>query len=214
MIPAANLVAFGLASIPLILIPGPSVLFTIGRSLSLGRVGGLLTVVGNATGAFIVTVAIAFGLGAILEESVVVFTVVKVLGAAYIAFLGVQAIRHRHQKADAATTLVARRGPLLTIWEGFLVGVTNVKTIIFLVAVLPLFVDHSTGGIPGQILLLGAVFVLVALTSDSIWALVAGAARDWFGRSPKRMSGLSATGGVMMIGLGASVLFFGHSKAA
>lgn len=213
MIPAANLFAFGLASIPLIIIPGPSVLFTIGRSLSLGRVGGLLTVVGNATGAFVITVAIAFGLGAILEESVVVFTIVKILGAAYIAFLGVQAIRHRHQKADAATVAVVRRGPVLTLWEGFLVGVTNVKTIIFLVAVLPLFVDHATGGVPGQILLLGAVFVLVALISDSTWALVAGSARAWFGGSPKRMAGLSATGGVMMIGLGASVLFLGHSEA-
>ena len=214
MIPAANLIAFGLASIPLIIIPGPSVLFTIGRSLSLGRVGGLLTVVGNSIGAFIITVAIAFGLGAILEDSVVLFTIVKVLGAAYIAFLGVQAIRHRNQKADATTTVVSRRGPWLTLWEGFVVGVTNVKTIIFLVAVLPLFVDHSTGGIPGQIMLLGAVFVAVALTSDSIWALVAGSAREWFGRSPKRMAGLSATGGVMMIGLGASVLFLGHGKAA
>lgn len=210
MIPAANLIAFGLASIPLIIIPGPSVLFTIGRSLSLGRVGGLLSVVGNATGAFVITVAIAFGLGAILEDSVAAFTIVKILGAAYIAFLGVQAIRHRHRMADAATTIVARRGPVSTVWEGFIVGVTNVKTIIFLVAVLPLFVDRASGGVPGQIMLLGAVFVLVALISDSAWALVAGAARDWFGRSPKRMAGLGATGGVMMIGLGASVLFLGH----
>jgi threonine/homoserine/homoserine lactone efflux protein len=209
VIPTANLIAFGLASIPLILIPGPSVLFTIGRSLSLGRVGGLLTVVGNATGAFAITVAIAFGLGAILEESVVVFTVVKVLGAAYIAFLGVQAIRHRN-RSIAGTTVVVHRRPISTLWEGFVVGVTNVKTIIFLVAVLPLFVHRASGNIPGQILLLGAVFVLVALVSDSTWALVAGAARNWFGRSPKRMSGLGATGGVMMIGLGASVLFLGH----
>jgi threonine/homoserine/homoserine lactone efflux protein len=210
MIPAANLIAFGLASIPLIIIPGPSVLFTIGRALSLGRVGGLLTVVGNSIGAFVITIGIAFGLGALLEDSVVLFTVVKVLGAAYIAFLGVQAIRHRNRTGDAATTLVTRRSPLFTLWEGFVVGVTNVKTIIFLVAVLPLFVDHSSGGIQGQILLLGAVFVLVALTSDSVWALVAGAAREWFGGSRKRMAGLSATGGAMMIGLGASVLFLGH----
>lgn len=213
MIPAANLIAFGFASIPLIIIPGPSVLFTIGRSLSLGRVGGLLTVAGNSIGAFVITVAIAFGLGAILEDSVALFTVIKVLGAAYIAFLGVQAIRHRNRKADAAAALTPRNGAVTTLWEGFLVGVTNVKTIIFLVAVLPLFVDHASGGVPGQILLLGMVFVAVALVSDSIWALAAGAARAWFGRSPKRMAGLSATGGVMMIGLGASVLFLGQSKA-
>lgn len=210
MIPTANLIAFGLASIPLIIIPGPSVLFTIGRSLSLGRVGGLLSVVGNATGAFVITVGIAFGLGAILEDSVVLFTIVKVLGAVYIAYLGLQAIRHRNRNSDVATTVTVRRGPLITLWEGFVVGITNAKTIIFLVAVLPLFVDHKSGGIPGQILLLGAVFVAVALVSDSVWAFVAAAARTWFGKSPKRMAGLSATGGAMMIGLGASVLFLGH----
>lgn len=213
MIPTSNLLAFGLASIPLIIIPGPSVLFTIGRSLSLGRRGGLLTVVGNSIGAFVITLAIAVGLGTILEESVVLFTVVKVLGAAYIVFLGVQAIRHRRQKADAITADIRPRGTTKTLWEGFLVGVTNVKTIIFLVAVLPLFVDHATGGVPGQIVLLGAVFVAVALISDSTWALVAGAARAWFGRSPKRMATLSGTGGVMMIGLGASVLLVGQGKA-
>ena len=213
MIPAANLFAFGLASIPLIIIPGPSVLFTIGRSLSLGRVGGLLSVVGNAMGALVISVAIAFGLGALLEESVVVFTVVKFLGAAYIIFLGIQAIRHRRQKADAVIAPAARHGAWRTAWDGFVVGVTNVKTIIFLVAVLPLFVDHKSGGIPIQIMLLGVVFVIVALVSDSVWALVAGAARDWFAQSPKRIAALGATGGAMMIGLGAAVLFVGHDSA-
>ena len=213
MIPAANLFAFGLASIPLIIIPGPSVLFTIGRSLSLGRVGGLLSVVGNAMGALVISVAIAFGLGALLEESVVVFTVVKFLGAAYIIFLGIQAIRHRRQKADAVIAPAARHGAWRTAWDGFVVGVTNVKTIIFLVAVLPLFVDHKSGGIPIQIMLLGVVFVIVALVSDSVWALAAGAARDWFAQSPKRIAALGATGGAMMIGLGAAVLFVGHEPA-
>ncbi|MBB5633916.1 threonine/homoserine/homoserine lactone efflux protein [Cryobacterium mesophilum] len=213
MIPAANLLAFGLASIPLIVIPGPSVLFTIGRSLSLGRVGGLLSVVGNAAGALVISIAIAFGLGSLLEESVVAFTIVKFAGAAYIIFLGIQAIRHRRQKADAVTAPVARRGAWRTVWEGFVVGVTNAKSIIFMVAVLPLFVDHTAGGIPLQILLLGVVFVIVALVSDSAWALAAGAARDWFARSPKRIATLSATGGAMMIGLGAAVLFVNHEPA-
>ncbi len=213
MIPAANLLAFGLASIPLIVIPGPSVLFTIGRSLSLGRVGGLLSVVGNVLGALVIAIAIAFGLGTVLEQSVVVFTIVKFAGAAYIIFLGIQAIRHRKQKADAVTTPVPRRGGWRTVWEGFGVGVTNAKSILFMVAVLPLFVDHSAGNIPVQILLLGLVFVLVALVSDSAWALAAGAARDWFAKSPRRIEVLGATGGVMMIGLGVAVLFLGHDTA-
>ncbi len=213
MIPAANLLAFGLASIPLIVIPGPSVLFTIGRSLSLGRVGGFLSVVGNVCGAIVITIAIAFGLGTLLEESVLAFTIVKFAGAAYIVFLGIQAIRHRKQKADAVTAPVARRGAWRTVWEGFGVGVTNAKSIIFMVAVLPLFVDHASGNIPMQILLLGLVFALVALLSDSAWALAAGAARDWFAKSPKRIEVLGATGGVMMIGLGAAVLFVNHDTA-
>jgi threonine/homoserine/homoserine lactone efflux protein len=213
MIPAANLLAFALASIPLIVIPGPSVLFTIGRSLALGRVGGLLSVVGNVLGAIVITVLVAFGLGTLLEQSVVAFTIVKLLGAAYIVFLGIQAIRHRRQKADAVTAPLPRRGPWRTVWEGFGVGVTNAKSIIFMVAVLPLFVDHAAGGIPLQILLLGLVFALVALLSDSAWALAAGAARDWFAKSPKRIEVLGATGGVMMIGLGAAVLLVNHDPA-
>lgn len=213
MIPAANLLAFGLASIPLIVIPGPSVLFTIGRSLSLGRLGGFLSVIGNVAGAIVITVLVAFGLGTLLEESVLAFTIVKFVGAAYIIFLGIQAIRHRKQKADAATTPMPGRGPWRTVWEGFGVGVTNAKSIIFMVAVLPLFVDRSSGNIPVQILLLGLVFALVALLSDSAWAFAAGAARDWFAKSPRRVEVLGATGGVMMMGLGAAALFVGHESA-
>lgn len=210
MIPAANLLTFGLACIPLIMIPGPSVLFTIGRSLALGRLGGLLSVIGNVTGALVVAVAIAFGLGTVLEQSAVVFTIVKLAGAAYVVFLGIQAIRHRRQKADAIIAPITRRGAWRMIWDGFVVGVTNAKSIIFMVAVLPLFIDHSAGDIRLQILMLGLVFVVVALISDSAWALAAGAARDWFAKSPKRIASLSATGGVLMIGVGVAVLFVNH----
>ncbi|MEO7148251.1 MAG: LysE family translocator [Terrimesophilobacter sp.] len=213
MIPVTNLLAFGLASIPLIVIPGPSVLFSIGRSLALGRKGGLLTVVGNSAGALMIAVAIAFGLGTLLEHSAIAFTIVKLLGAAYVIFLGIQAIRHRKQKAEAIGQPIARRGTARTLWEGFIVGFTNAKSIIFMLAVLPLFVDHSAGNIPMQILLLGCVFVVVALISDGSWALAAGAARDWFARSPKRISTLSATGGVMMVALGVAVPFVGHESA-
>lgn len=213
MIPAANLLAFGLASIPLIVIPGPSVLFTIGRSLALGRFGGFLSVVGNVTGALVIAIAIAFGLGTLLGQSVVAFTIVKFAGAAYVIFLGVQAILHRRQKADAIIAPVSRRSALRMVWDGFAVGVTNAKSIVFMVAVLPLFVDHSAGDIPLQLFLLGLVFVVVALISDSAWALAAGAARDWFAKSPKRIASLSATGGVLMIGVGIAVLFVNHDPA-
>jgi len=213
MVSLPNLVPFVLVAIPLIIVPGPSVLFVIGRSLSLGRIGGLLSVLGNALGAFVVTVAVAFGVGVIIAQSLVLFTVVKVIGAAYLIYLGVQAIRHRREHSDAATTPVARKSGARLVMQGFVVGVSNPKTIVFFLAVLPQFVDYSAGGIPLQMLTLGALFVAIALVSDGVWALAAGFARDWFAKSPKRIETLGATGGVVMIGLGVGALFLGHSTA-
>lgn len=210
MVPASNLLAFALASVVLIAIPGPSVLFTIGRALALGRVGGLLSVLGNAIGMLPLVAAVALGLGAIVAESVVVFTVVKLAGAAYLVYLGVQAIRHRADAATTATTDVAPRSHRRLVGEGIIVGATNPKTIAFFVAVLPQFVDYRAGAVALQLAELGAIFVVLALCCDSIWALAAGSARDWFARSPRRISRLSATGGVMMIGLGGVLAFSGN----
>ncbi|MBX3088155.1 MAG: LysE family translocator [Cryobacterium sp.] len=210
MIPVSNLVAFGLLCIPIIVIPGPSVLFTIGRSLALGRFGGLLSVLGNVLGAVAITIAIAFGVGALLEGSDVVFFIVKLLGAAYLIYLGIQSIRHRKQKADAATGEFKKRGNARTVWEAFVVGITNAKSILFMVAVLPLFVEKDQGNIWLQILLLGSVFVVIALVSDSAWALAAGTARDWFAKSPKRIETLAAIGGSLMIVLGLILALLPH----
>lgn len=212
MVPLTNLVAFSLVAIPLILVPGPSVLFVVGRSLSLGKLGGLLSVVGNSLGALVAASTVALGLGVIVAQSVVVFTVVKIVGAAYLVYLGVQAIRHRRATADAATASVAQRPTWRLLLQGFIVGVSNPKTIVFFIAVLPQFVDYSAGGIPLQLLSLGALFVAIALVTDSVWALAAGFARDWFARSPRRIETLGATGGVMMVGLGVGSLFVGHGK--
>ena len=209
MIPVTNLLTFGLACIPLIAIPGPSVLFTIGRAIALGRMGGFLSVIGNVLGALVMAIAIAVGLGTMLEQSVVLFTIVKFAGAAYVIFLGIQAIRHRREKASVDFAFVRRSG-WHTVREGFVVGVTNAKSIVFMAAVLPLFVDRTVGNVPLQLFMLGLVFVVVAFISDSIWALAAGAARDWFARSPQRISTLGAVGGVLMIGVGLAVLFVGH----
>lgn len=212
MVPLANLVAFGLVSIPLILLPGPSVLFAIGRALSLGRVGGLLGVAGNAAGGLVAVTAVAFGIGIVIAQSAVLFTVVKIVGAAYIIYLGVQAIRHRTQRADAATAAVAPTRKWRLLLQGFLVGVSNPKTIVFFLAVLPQFVDYPAGNVPLQMFVLGALFVVIAMITDSVWALAAGIARDWFARSPRRISTLGATGGVMMIGIGTAALFVGNGK--
>jgi len=207
MIPLDNLVAFAVASVVIILIPGPSVLFVIGRSLSLGRRAGVLSVVGNALGTVPAVLAVAFGVGAIVASSVVAFTIIKIIGAAYLVWLGVQAIRHRHDHVPDAGRMPASAGKLLR--QGFIVGATNPKTIAFFVAVLPQFVAPSAGPVWAQLLLLGVTFQTLALACDTVWAMVAGTARSWFARSPRRMSTLSGTGGVMMIGLGGTLALTG-----
>jgi threonine/homoserine/homoserine lactone efflux protein len=209
VVPADNLLAFTLASIVLIIIPGPSVLFTIGRALALGRIGGLLSVLGNALGLLPVIGLVALGVGGIVAQSIVLFTIVKVAGAVYLMYLGVQAIRHRYRTAAEANGAVAPRSAWRQLGEGFIVGITNPKTIAFFVAVLPQFVDLSAGAVPLQMIQLGLVFFGIALISDGIWALAAAGARSWFGKSPKRIARLSATGGGLMIGLGGILLFTG-----
>jgi len=211
MVPASNLWAFVIASVVLIVIPGPSVLFVIGRSLALGRMGGLLSVVGNELGMLPLVAAVALGVGAIVAQSVALFTIIKIAGALYLAYLGIQAIRHRADASAAVAGKVARRSPWRLLAEGFVVGISNPKTIAFFVAVLPQFVDFHAGSIPLQMAELGVVFVVLALVCDTVWALAAGSARDWFAKSPKRAEHLAATGGVMMIGLG-GVLALSGSK--
>lgn len=201
------LLAFSLASLILIAIPGPSVLFVIGRSLSLGRRGGLWSVLGNELGALIPIAAVALGVGSLVAESVALFTVVKLVGASYLAWLGVQAIRHRRDGLGGAAETTPREVSSATVLkQGFIVGATNPKTIVFFVAALPQFVDFHAGAVPLQMMVLGLVFTLIAFACDALWALVAGSARSWFERSPQRLAAVRGTGGTMMIGLGGTLL--------
>jgi threonine/homoserine/homoserine lactone efflux protein len=204
MLPLAHLLPFVIASVLLIALPGPSVLFVIGRTLALGRRAGLLSVVGNASGMLAQTSLVALGVGAVVSESIVVLTVVKFAGAGYLIYLGIQAIRHRRDVVAPVERAVPR-STLRLLGEGFIVGVTNPKSIVFFVAILPQFVDPAAGAIPLQLAELGLVFVLLALLMDSTWALTAGAARNWFARSPRRLARMGVAGGVMMIGLGGAL---------
>lgn len=204
------LVAFALASALLIVIPGPSVLFVIGRSLSYGRRGGLMSVLGNELGALPLVAAVAFGVGSIVAQSIMLFTIIKLLGAGYLVYLGVQAIRHRKEGGVEAETGRRTLTPAVMLRQGFIVGVTNPKTIVFFVAVLPQFVDFRAGAIPLQMMVLGLVFVVIAFISDAVWAILAGTARSWFARSPRRLSAVRATGGGLMIGLGGGLALTGN----
>jgi len=210
MVPWEHLAAFVVASTVIVVIPGPSVLFVLGRSIAHGRRAGVLSVLGNTLGTVPAVLAVAFGVGALVAASAAAFTALKLAGAAYLVWLGVQAVRHRHDHTAVTTAAPASTGRLLG--QGFVVGVTNPKTIAFFVAVLPQFVDPAAGPAWAQLLVLGVVFQLLALVCDSTWALAAGTARAWFARSPRRISTLSATGGVMMVGLGGTLALSG-SKA-
>ncbi|MEO7752394.1 MAG: LysE family translocator [Terracoccus sp.] len=198
-------VAFLVASILFIQVPGPSLLFTIGRALTVGRREALHSVVGNALGVATQCLLVAVGLGAVVAASATAYTVVKVVGALYVIWLGVQAIRNRHEAREALTARVGgRRGHGIRI--GFVVGVTNPKTVLFFIAFLPQFVHTAAGHVGLQMAVLGLVFGALAVCSDSVWALLAASARDWFARKPQRLDTLGATGGAMMVGLGVVLL--------
>jgi threonine/homoserine/homoserine lactone efflux protein len=211
MLPTTHLVTFTLTAFVLIAVPGPSVLFTVSRAIALGRAAGVATVAGNTVGAFAQVVAVAFGIGPLVERSVALFTVLKLVGAGYLMFLGVQAIRHRRSLADALGAEVERKTTVRMMLDGFTVGATNPKVIVFFAALLPQFVDRQAGHVPVQIIALGAIFAGIALLSDSTWAVAAGTVRAWLASSPRRLALLGGTGGLLMIGIGARLAFTGRN---
>lgn len=212
MVSTDRFIAFTAMSFLLIVIPGPSVLFVIGRALAQGRRAALTTVAGNTLGAYVLVVAVACGIGSIVERSAVVFMSLKLAGAAYLVYLGVKALRARRAPHPAFKEHNSESGGLRTLWEGFVVGVSNPKTIVFFAAVLPQFVDRDGGSVMAQMLLLGLVFNLMAVVFDSLWGLAAATARDWFARSPRRLAAIGGVGGCTMIGLGIAVAATGHTE--
>ena len=206
MIPVPDLIAFTLSSVALIVIPGPSVLFVIGRSLTYGKRGGLMSVLGNGLGGLPLVAAVAIGVGSIIAQSVALFTIIKVIGAAYLIYLGIQAVRHRKDGDSAAASTLRRPAPRALLQQGFIVGLTNPKTMVFFAAVLPQFVSLESGAVPLQMMMLGLVFVAIGVICDSAWALLAGSARSWFARTPRRLPAVRAVGGSAMIVLGGSLV--------
>ncbi|MFI8215927.1 LysE family translocator [Streptomyces sp. NPDC085932] len=182
----------------------------IGRALAQGRRAALTTVVGNTVGAYVLVIAVACGIGSVVERSAVLFMSLKLAGAAYLVHLGIKALRERRRMRDAFTGHSSGDTIGRVMWEGFVVGVTNPKTIVFFAAVLPQFVDRDRGNVVGQMLLLGLVFNLMAVVFDSVWGLAAATARDWFTRSPQRLAAIGGVGGFTMIGLGLTVAVTGR----
>jgi len=213
MVSLSQLLAFGVAALVLIVIPGPSVVFVVGRALGYGRGVALATVLGNSLGFLVVLALVAVGLGVVVQESIAVFTVLKLLGAAYLVFLGVQAVRHRRgfTVPDRRTTdAVLSRSR--AVRQGFVVGVSNPKAFMIFAAVLPQFVDRGLGHVQAQMLVLGFLAFGIGLVSDSGWAMLASRLRSWFNATPRRGEAMGIAGGVSMIGLGAAVALTGRPE--
>jgi len=211
VLPTGHLWEFFVTVYVVILIPGPSVLFVVSRGLALGRRAALATVLGNGCGFAAQLVLVSVGLGAVIARSDTVFVVLKLCGAAYLIYLGVSKIRDR--KALAGILVGGKLAPRSTrtaIREGFVVGATNPKGLIIFTAILPQFIERSHGHATAQLLALGLICIAIALLSDGAWGLASGSARQWLGRSPQRLERLSATGGVMLIGLGVGLALTGR----
>lgn len=210
MVASDRLLTFIVVATVFVVVPGPSVLFTVSRALTLGKRPALLTVVGNSVGVFMHVAAVALGVAAIVERSIVAFTVLKVAGAFYLAYLGIQAIRNRKSLPGLLRRPTAIARPRRVLIDGFVVGVSNPKSIVFFAAVLPQFATRANGSMPLQLMLLGSIAIGIALVTDSLWALVAGTARDWFARSPRRLEAMGGMGGLVMLGLGAQLALTGR----
>ncbi|MBW4029178.1 MAG: LysE family translocator [Acidobacteria bacterium] len=189
------------------MVPGPSVLFTLARGVAWGRAVAVLTVLGNSLGTLLLSLVVALGLGPLLSHSRLFSVVLQVAGGCYLLYLGVDALRHRHEHALAMTQREAQRPPRrLIIRQGFVVGVLNPKSLVFFAAVFPHFVNRSRGHITLQLVILGAIFSVMAFFSDGTWGLVAGTARQWLSGSAKRLVTLRSIGGSVMCLLGLLIL--------
>lgn len=211
MVTAHQLLGFGLVALVLIAIPGPSVVFTVGRALAYGRATALATVLGNSLGLLVVLVLVSFGLGDLVATSDTAFAILKYGGAAYLVWLGVHAFRHRSpiEVSAESTRGVLPRGRALR--QGFTVGFTNPKAYVIFGAVLPPFIDRTSGNPTTQMLLLGLLAFVIGICSDSLWALLASQLRHWFGASPRRGRAMGAVGGLSMVGLGVALAVTGDS---
>ena len=197
-----------IATVLIILAPGPSVLFTIARAIAWGRVAAIATVIGNAFGMFLVSVLVAFGLGPLLQSSKLFYNGIQWAGGAYLIYLGYAAIAASRVDAQGMQKTEGNKPSFFTsLKNGFWVGVLNPKSIVFFAAILPQFVDQEKNNVTAQLLLLGAIFATIALISDGSYGLLAGTVRSWLAGDVKRLIFMRRFGGVVMIGLGVFTIF-------
>lgn len=197
-----------IVSLAIILAPGPSVLFTIARAIAWGRKVAVLTVLGNATGFFAMSLLVALGVGPIIQSSDLIYAGVQWAGGLYLIYLGVDAIRKRNEHSNQMLEEGSSGAPstIRIIRDGFVVGILNPKGIVFNAAVTPQFIDRGSGNVVMQLILLGAIFALLAFFCDGTWGLLAGTARNWLATNLSRIIFLRIVGGIVMIILGVLIL--------
>jgi len=200
-----------IATILIILAPGPSVLFTIARAIAWGRVAAIATVIGNAAGMFLVSVLVALGIGPLLQRSEILYNGIQWAGGAYLIYLGYAAIAaSKVDAADMQKTVGSKPSFFTSVRNGFWVGVLNPKSVVFFAAILPQFIDQEKNNVTAQLLLLGAIFALIALISDGSYGLLAGTIRQWLAGDVRRLIFMRLTGGVVMIALGIFTILSAH----
>ncbi|HSO13618.1 MAG TPA: LysE family translocator [Anaerolineales bacterium] len=210
MIEPSKLYLFMGAALVLLLVPGPAVLYITARSASQGRMAGLVSVLAIETANFLQAVAAALGLSAILLSSALAFDIVKYLGAAYLIYLGTRKLL---ASDDGSEDDAVKQESLSRIyWQGFAVNILNPKTALFFFAFLPQFIDPARGNVIGQNLSLGAVFVGMAVITDSMYALLASSLAQQFTGNRRFQKGQRYFAGLVYIGLGITTALTGARK--
>ena len=206
MIDSTSLVIFIAASLALLIIPGPAVFYIIARTLEQGRLAGLVSTLGITFASVIHVIFAALGLSALILKSALMFSIIKYLGAIYLVYLGIKTLLGSKQpviKPDVKSL------PLSTLfWQGFIVNILNPKTAIFFLAFLPQFVNPENGSVPMQFIVLGMVFVTLAVTSDSLYAILAGSAKELLTRSRRVAKIQTMFSGLIYLALGISTALF------
>ena len=210
MLDSSKLYLFIGAAIALLLIPGPAVLYITTRSATQGRLAGLVSVLAIETANLIQATAAGLGLSAILLSSALAFDVVKYLGAAYLIYLGIRKLMSPDESAE--TEKFKKESLSRIYWQGFAVNILNPKTAFFFLALFPQFIDPARGNVAAQNLLLGAIFVGLAIVSDSMYALLASSLADRMTRNRNFRKGQRYFAGLVYIGLGVTTALTGSKK--
>ena len=210
MFDTGSLVIFISATLALLIVPGPAVLYIVARSLEQGRVAGIVSVLGIGLAALVHVTFAALGLSALLMQSALAFSVIKYLGAAYLIYLGIRTLTTKAKKTQAETIEAMNYSKIFS--QGFIVNLLNPKTALFFLAFLPQFVDPARASVTLQVVTLGMIFVVLAVISDSIYAVVAGTARQLLSGNLLVARFQKYLAGTIYIMLGVTTAFSGGSR--